>query len=336
MNRFEPYRAKSPCNLCGGTEGVLVQNRDRKGAPLAVTCCIGCGLTYVDPLPSAEELAEFYARRYRSEYKRTVTPRLKHVYRAGRVALARLRRLQPIAPPPARVLDCGAGGGEFVYLLARCGYAATGIEPNDGYRQHACREYGIDLRAGTVDANEFRDGEFDVVTIFHALEHFRDPAGGLRRLAGWVRVGGHVYVEVPNALTLVSSPANLYHYAHLHYFAAAPLLRLAAACNLAPVLVEGSPEQANLTAIFRRVERDVPVASRSAHEDVMRVNRQRTLPRYLLRASTAIGFVRRLVSHTQERRAESARRSARDTLDALYEAEAVRVRQTIHAAHAAE
>jgi 2-polyprenyl-3-methyl-5-hydroxy-6-metoxy-1,4-benzoquinol methylase len=322
VNRFQPYRAQSPCNLCGGTEGVLIQNVDRHGEPLAVTCCTRCGLAYVDPLPTADELCDFYARRYRAEYKKAIEPRLKHVYRAGRVALERLRRLAPHVAPPARTLDCGAGGGEFVYLLASCGYRASGIEPNDGYREHACRQYGVDLRPGTVDTAEFPDAEFDLITVFHALEHFRDPAGGLRRLARWLKPGGMLCVEVPNALTLVSSPSNLYHRAHLFYFAAEPLGRLAGLCGLEAVRVEGDPSLANLTALFRRVDQHATAAlDASTHQAVVETNRRRTLPRYLLRASTASGLVRRIVSRTREARIERAGRSARETLDQLYAAE---------------
>lgn len=45
-------------------------------------------------------------------------------------------------------------------------------------------------------------------------------------------------MEVPNALTEVSSPSNLYHYAHLYYFAPAPLVQLAARAGFVPLLID--------------------------------------------------------------------------------------------------
>lgn len=323
--RFTDYTPASPCNLCGKREGTLVETRDRHGAPLNVTCCRNCGLTYVDPLPSAAELASFYAERYRREYKSAEAPRVKHIFRAGRVALERFRTVALLAQPPARVLDCGAGGGEFAYLLASRGYRLTGIEPNDGYREFARAEYGIDLRPGTLDDASFAAGEFDLITIFHALEHFRDPRAGLAKLAAWLKPGGHLYVEVPNALTEVSSPSNLYHDAHLFYFAADPLTRLARAAGLAPLLVDGAPSKANLTAVFRRDDgaaSDEPEPS--AHALVVEANRRRTLRRYLLSGSTWANAASRLWARGQERRAARAGLSGRATLDALYEKEAPR------------
>lgn len=323
--RFTDYTPASPCNLCGRREGTLVQTRDRHGAPLNVTCCRGCGLTYVDPLPGADELAHFYAQRYRREYKSAESPRIRHVFRAGRVALERFRTVALLAQPPARVLDCGAGGGEFAYLLASRSYRPTGIEPNDGYREFARAAYGIDLRPGTLDDAAFAAGEFDLITIFHVLEHLRDPRAGLARLAGWLKPGGHLYVEVPNALTEVSSPSNLYHYAHLFYFAPDPLTRLARSAGLAPLLVDAAPSRANLTAVFRRDDTAAGDGQEtSAYARVVEANRRRTLLRYLSSGSTWINAASRLAARRQERRAARAGLSARATLDALYEKEAPR------------
>lgn len=323
--RFSDYVPATPCTLCGAREGTLVETKDRRGAPMNVTCCRHCGLTYVDPLPSAAELARFYAERYRREYKSAETPSIRHVIRAGRVALERFRTVALLAQPPARVLDCGAGGGEFAYLLTSRGYRLTGIEPNDGYREFARAEYGVDLRPGTLDDAAFADAQFDLITIFHALEHFRDPRSGLAKLSTWLKPGGHLYVEVPNALAEVSSPSNLYHYAHLFYFAPAPLIRLAGSAGLVPLLVDAAPSKANLTAVFRRADGAAagPMEP-SAHAHVVEANRRRTLRRYLLSGSTWVGAANRLWARAQEKRASRAGRSARATLDALYEKEAPR------------
>lgn len=323
LRRFQPHRSATPCPLCGSREGTLIATEDRHRAPLAVTCCRGCGLAYVDPIPSHDELARFYAERYRLEYKRAARPRLKHIYRAGRVALERMRIAALLARPPARVLDCGAGGGEFSYLMASKGYQVTGIEPNDGYREFARSEYGTDLRAGTLDDVEFATDEFDLITIFHVLEHLRDPGAGLARLARWLKPGGHLYVEVPNALTDVSSPSNLFHRAHLYYFAPQPLLALAARAGLQPLLGDGAPSKANLTAVFRKAAGTAAAeAADSAHDAVVAANHRRTLARYLTAGSTLGNVIPRLVGRMHEHRVERTGLSGRATLDRLSAREA--------------
>ncbi len=325
MERFSPYTARTACALCGSRDGTLIETRDRHGDPLAVTCCRGCGLAYVDPIPSAAELARFYTERYRKEYKQATAPRLKHVYRAGKVALGRARVVGLLATPPARVLDCGAGGGEFSYLLSSRGYRLTGIEPNDGYREYAKAEYGVDLRAGTLDAARFEPGEFDLITLFHVLEHLPDPGAGLARLAGWLKPGGHLYVEVPNAVTRVASPSNLYHRAHLYYFAPEPLAALAARAGLRAILLDGAPTLANLTAVFVK-EAAAPVgAFASAHDAVVAANRARTLARYLTSGHTLASVAPRLWNRMQEGRIERAGGNGRAALDRLFATEAPRL-----------
>lgn len=323
LQRFASHQAATPCNLCRARQGTLVAVADRHGQPLPVTCCAGCGLTYVDPIPTREELAKFYAERYRLEYKQASHPRPKHVFRAGRVALGRLRVAALLAAPPARVLDCGAGGGEFSYLLTSRGYRFTGIEPNDGYREYARAEYGVDVRPGTLDDNEFAAGEFDLITMFHVLEHVPDPAAALARLTGWLRPGGHLYLEVPNALTDVSSPSNLYHRAHLYYFAAAPLAALAQRAGLAPVLLDGGPQNANLTAIFVKTsEPQVQHELRPVHDELVAANRRRTLAHYLTAGGTLANVLPRLVVRAQERSVERSGLRGRAILDQLFDAEA--------------
>lgn len=328
LERFTRHHAATACTLCHGNDGTLVAVKDRHGDPLVVTCCAGCGLTYVDPIPSREELARFYAERYRVEYKQATQPRLKHIYRAGKVALGRMRTAALLATPPARVLDCGAGGGEFSYLMTSRGYRLTGIEPNDGYREYARKEYGVDLRPGTLDDASFEPGEFDLITIFHVLEHVPDPAAALRRLAGWLKPGGHLYIEVPNALTGVSSPSNLYHRAHLFYFAAAPLAALAERAGLRTLMADGSASNANLTAVFTKpasAEAVVPAAIASVHDAVVSANRDRTLGRYLTSGATLSNVLPRLLGRAEERRIEQTGLGGRATLDQLMVREAPRL-----------
>lgn len=325
MERFSRYSAATACTLCQLNEGTLVAVRDRHGKPLPVTCCAGCGLTYVDPIPTRDELKRFYAERYRLEYKQASQPAIRHVYRAGKLALARLKAAALLAAPGARALDCGAGGGEFTYLMASRGYRMSGIEPNDGYREYARREYAVDLRPGTLDDVEFESSEFDLITMFHVLEHVPDPVAALRRLGGWLRPGGHIYVEVPNALTTVSSPTNLYHRVHLYYFAAAPLASLAERAGLVPVLTDGSANQANITAVLRKPEKGAVLrrsARPSVHDAVVRANRERTLGRYLTAGITLSNLLPKLLGRAEERRAAASGRGGRQLLDALFNAQA--------------
>jgi SAM-dependent methyltransferase len=251
------YAAHDPCNLCHQHGVRVVSLRDRDGSPLRTVMCTGCGLVRCDPMPDAVALDQYYRERYRIDYKQQSAPSRRHILRAGRVAIDRITRLPRLQQHPAggRALDIGAGGGEFAYLLGRStGLAITGIEPNEGYAQHARRTLGLDLVVSPLNEAMPAGGSFDLVTMFHVLEHLRDPGAALARIASWLAPGGLAVVEVPNVEATCQSPLHLFHAAHLYNFNAPSLERLGEKAGLEPVDRWFSPDRGNFSVTLRRPE----------------------------------------------------------------------------------
>lgn len=222
------------CNLCGSDEHEVVGTRDRHLRRLTNVLCRNCGLVFVNPMPTEEELAAYYRGSYRRHYQATATPRKVSVVRALDRARARLRLLEPMLRPGDRVLDLGCGGGEFVAVARGAGIDAEGVEPDASYAEHARSHHGIPVRTGRWQEAKFEDGEFDLVTAHHVVEHFRDPLGALRRMRGWVREGGVVHVEVPDVHDPEATPYGRFHVAHLHGFCRETLLMMARRAGLVP------------------------------------------------------------------------------------------------------
>ncbi len=242
---------RSACPLCGHGSGVTVHDRDGKsGRPLEVVGCGACGFVRTDPLPAPGALAAWYAGHYRTDYKGVARPRLQHVWRAAGHALDRLAFAAPFVRPGARTLDVGAGGGEFVALLARQGFDAHGVEPDDGYAGFARQTYGVDVRTGTIDALP-EGADWELVTLFHVLEHLADPVVALERLRRRLAPGGTLVIEVPNVEHLRCAPSNLFFAAHVHYFSGRTLARAAALAGLEPVSPWPPARAPNLRVAFR-------------------------------------------------------------------------------------
>jgi 2-polyprenyl-3-methyl-5-hydroxy-6-metoxy-1,4-benzoquinol methylase len=115
-----------------------------------------------------------------------------------RDARVRLAFIHPFAPG-GRLLDVGAAGGAFVAEAQAAGYAATGVEPAPAFAAFARERLGVDVRTATIEDADLEPQSFDVVGMWHVLEHLHEPAATLARVHEALRPGGHLAVEVPNA-----------------------------------------------------------------------------------------------------------------------------------------
>jgi SAM-dependent methyltransferase len=109
----------------------------------------------------------------------------------------RLRMLEQLAEPGARVLDAGAGQGRFVAAARAAGFDAFGIEPARRGVERAAA-IGAPLLEVGIEAASLQAGSIDVVTLWHVLEHLSDPAAALAHIRGWLRPSGGLLLGVPN------------------------------------------------------------------------------------------------------------------------------------------
>jgi 2-polyprenyl-3-methyl-5-hydroxy-6-metoxy-1,4-benzoquinol methylase len=213
------------CILCQKNDFKIVSSRDSKNnAYLKVVFCKACGMVQQDPIPSENEVNEYYSNEYRQDYKKTYTPKIKHVYRAGSLAIERINFLKDRGISKGNLLDVGAGGGEFTYLSNKLGFLSQGIEPNIGYSNYARQEYGINIQTGRLaDIHK----KFSLITMFHALEHIPNPIKTFKLLHELLEKDGCLFIEVPNIESKDASPHNIYFKAHIHYFSAETLVSAA-------------------------------------------------------------------------------------------------------------
>ncbi|MEQ9449041.1 MAG: class I SAM-dependent methyltransferase [Rhodospirillaceae bacterium] len=258
------------CPLCESNSYEQVADRDRRGRALRTVLCTGCGHVFTNPAPAPAELTAYYRDKYRQDYKDVSQPKRKHIYRAGLGALTRLAELTPHVPSGGKVIDVGAGGGEFVYLLSQRGFRASGIEPHAGYANHARNQYGIEVVAGTLETVEVSEGTADAVTLHHVLEHTAEPLAALRHIRAWLKDTGVLAVEVPNLASWAHAPGHRFHRAHLQTFNRTGLEDTLANAGF-EIIQQGAPDgRGHLKAIARKAQeptalvwRDVAPHSRS-------------------------------------------------------------------------
>jgi SAM-dependent methyltransferase len=174
--------------LCGsGHSRVLFEKQRREFLE-----CEACGLVWIDPLPTREEVEARYRTAYSSgEYAAFAKA---HETR-DLISDHRLARVLEVAKP-GRWLDVGCSTGSFVAAALRAGCAAEGLDISREAVEIA-RDNGLIAHHGRVEDFE-PTLPYDTITAFDVLEHSTAPRAFVKRLRGWLRPGGHLVLTLPD------------------------------------------------------------------------------------------------------------------------------------------
>jgi 2-polyprenyl-3-methyl-5-hydroxy-6-metoxy-1,4-benzoquinol methylase len=160
----------------------------------------------------------------------------------GHVGQCRVKLLERVTRGPGSLLDVGCGTGEFGAAAVRHGWRVQGVELIPAAAEHARTFNRLDVREGLLAESGLPERAYDVVSALHVAEHVPDVVAFLRELAGRVRHGGHVLIEVPNLDSSARAAsgaawAHLRPLEHLTQFTPATLRRALLRAGLEPVQV---------------------------------------------------------------------------------------------------
>jgi SAM-dependent methyltransferase len=209
------------CNLCGADDAkLLYRQRDERlrvdEIEWNLVQCRRCGLGYLNPRPTREEVTVYYPE----------------TYFADRAHMAdRYRRQASYVPGDGgRLLDVGTARGDFLAVMRDRGWDVTGIElSQDAGNPHSLT---IHRQAFPEECN-LRGEQFDVITAWAVFEHLHDPAAAFAACAGLLRPGGLLIVQVPNLNSIHARWARLEDVPrHLYFFTPGVLGRYADSVGL--------------------------------------------------------------------------------------------------------
>jgi 2-polyprenyl-3-methyl-5-hydroxy-6-metoxy-1,4-benzoquinol methylase len=313
--------SQMPCNLCSNSDVLVLATHSRRGAPLRTVICNKCGLVWSDPFP--HDPRHFYEEDYRVEYKNTYSPKPKHILRAGMVALTRHNKIKHLLNGRKTILDVGTGGGEFAYLLKSLGHDLHGIEPNKGYGEYSAAEYGLNLQLGFIQDSQFSNDSFDVITIWHVLEHTEDPCFVLGKLRSLLKAQGVLVVEVPNIEAICQSPKSTFHEAHLFNFNLDTLRKMGEKAGLVEDSHLFSDDAGNVTMFFRKAPSDPMKAGdwviAGNADRITAVVQAHSNVKHYLTAAPYLRFLRRMFRAVSERNTVKGGASNKSLLDRLYQ-----------------
>lgn len=268
------------CRLCGSTEGqrqFWPEVYAESGQQLRR--CGHCAAVYLAPGFTEAGLARFYAGPYRRLFPAEVPWRSVSRFFAWRgdaaVARQRLSLIEPKLPRDGRLFEMGSGFGAFLGQAAaqRPDLRLDASEPDVNHRKALLNEANVTFVSALQD---LPSGSLDAIVAFHVLEHLIDPLGFLEQAASALRTGGRLWIEVPDLMADWRTRLFV-HPAHLSYFSADNLCRLAEAAGLEVIDCGAHPLASLAGTLWLEARRPERLASSlmapAASEDVNAVDR---------------------------------------------------------------
>jgi SAM-dependent methyltransferase len=175
------------CTLCNAQQLKVID------AELCLSRCEACGLVFDNPRPAAAALAAYYSGRDKYEQW------LYDIDKRGKLWQRRLRKILKVRKSGS-LLDIGAGIGQLLHHAQSHFTRLRGTEVSQSACSIARERYAIILDEGDIKNIDFGNERFDVITLFHVIEHVPFPGAFLSRVRELCAPGGVIIVAAPNEL----------------------------------------------------------------------------------------------------------------------------------------
>lgn len=148
------------------------------------------------PQPILENLEKYYESEdyiSHTDNKRSLFEKLYHFIKS--IALKnKLNLINSLQSKKGKLLDIGAGTGDFLLVAKNNGWNITGVEPSEKAKEIA-KSKGVFFVEKT---NVLENHSFDVITMWHVLEHVPDLDQQIKELKRLLKPSGTLIVAVPN------------------------------------------------------------------------------------------------------------------------------------------
>lgn len=162
--------------------------------------CNNCTLRFTYPVPDEHAIGAYYQsdayishsdsgkgiinKLYKTARSYTLQWKLKLVKKESRLQTGKL-------------LDIGSGTGAFLNTMKGAGWDVTGLEPDGGARDVAQKNYSLQLQS-TDQLFHLPENQFDVVTMWHVLEHVHRLHEYIDQIKKILKPNGVALIAVPN------------------------------------------------------------------------------------------------------------------------------------------
>jgi SAM-dependent methyltransferase len=191
----------SHCLLCDNKSFTFqfeVKDHFLTGETFSLYKCDSCGLISTSPAPAVDEIGRYYqSANYISHSSKAGTP-FELLYQTVRnfTTKSKAKLVQRLAKGK-NILDIGCATGEFLIACKQKGFKVFGVEPNEKAREIALENHNLVIN-DLAFLDEAASNSFDIITMWHVLEHVHDINKRMEQVFRLLRDDGTAIIALPN------------------------------------------------------------------------------------------------------------------------------------------
>jgi 2-polyprenyl-3-methyl-5-hydroxy-6-metoxy-1,4-benzoquinol methylase len=164
-----------------------------------IVSCDNCGMKFVNPRPDAKEIDKYYESTEYMSHDAKKKNILTLLYKLARyISIKKKYKFVRANSYGKKLLDIGCGTGEFIFYCRKKGFDVSGIEPGIKPANFARSKYLLEVyEEARLDILSLP--EFDVITLWHVLEHVHLLHERMNKIVEIMKPGGTLIIAVPNS-----------------------------------------------------------------------------------------------------------------------------------------
>ena len=190
------------CPLCGSekiSEYLKAKDHLLTQETFEINKCDFCGFVFTQNTPAVNEIGRYYQSQDYVSHSDTRKGLMNKIYHLGRSLMLRKKYgMVKKVSKGSKLLDIGCGTGYFPGFMKKKGYQAAGVEVDPRAREFAKKEFKIPVYSPEDFMNDEIGGKFDVITLWHVLEHLDNFDLYLEKMLEHLEPGGSLVIALPN------------------------------------------------------------------------------------------------------------------------------------------
>jgi len=216
----------SKCPVCGHSDHLTyleLKDYFLTKEDFSLVKCNYCGLIATNPQPKLEEIGRYYnSGNYISHATNSISlvDRIYNLIRkrtlASKISLIKKHT------NGNHLLDIGCATGVFLNYCSQHNFTVEGVEPDEKARNYACEHFNLNVK-DLNNLNNLKENSFDIITMWHVLEHVNDINERLSVVWKLLKDDGIAIIALPNPQSYDSLyykeywaaydvPRHLYHF----------------------------------------------------------------------------------------------------------------------------